>query len=54
MNYSNPTGNPKISEINANGWDADLVVPNGRKVEVTNGSCIGNIFKKVMLVYGGR
>lgn len=42
-----------ISALNASGWDADLLAPAGKKIEITDGTCVGTVLNGVMMAMGG-
>jgi len=42
-----------ISAINGSGWDADLLVPAGKKVEITDLTCLGSQLAGTIMAYGG-
>ena len=42
-----------ISAINGSGWDADLLVPAGKKIEVTDYTCVGDVMNGVIMTLGG-
>jgi len=43
-----------ISALNASGWDADLLVPAGKKIEITDSTCSGTKLTGLMLAMGGE
>ena len=52
MKYYAPTP-VTISVINAAGWDANLLVPPGSTIEITDATCFGQVAKGVMMTLGG-
>jgi len=42
-----------ISAINGSGWDANLLVPAGKKIEITDSTCVGSVLAGYVLSVGG-